>query len=241
MADSAQLLRDSWRQAVAAGESFPLLFYGVLFDMDRDLRQLFSPDMREQRRHLVATLGTVVNASRLDDPALLDRLRQLGREHRRYGATGPAYGLVGEALLLTLSHYVEDWTPEHEKAWREAYGAVAGHMMSADEAMAASPRWVDLEVTEADTSDLDLVNLVVAEPDAWMVGVGPGEDVWARRVDRPAGWVRARLIVQPFPTVRLVAPIVDDDLAAVALSLTPVGGQVALAPVFAQENPTDDD
>lgn len=237
MADSAQLLRESWKQAVAAGDSFPLLFYALLFDRAPEARQLFPQDMREQRRHLVATLGTVVNAESLDDQAVLDRLGQLGRAHRRYGATGPGYEAVGACLVLALKGTVEGWSAEHEAAWTEAYGAVAGVMQHADEEQAAAPRWLEVTVLGNSAEDIDLADLEVDGPKAWPEPIGPGGEVWARRLDRPHRWVQARLIVQPFPTVRLVAPIIDDDLDAVALSFTPVGAQVALAPFLPQEAP----
>jgi hemoglobin-like flavoprotein len=235
MADSAQLLRESWRHAVAAGDAFPKLFYALLFDRAPAVRALFPVDMREQRRHLVATLGTVVNADSLDDQAVLDRLHALGRDHRRYGATGPGYEAVGSCLVLALKGISPEWTDEHGAAWEAAYKAVAGAMQDADHEAAAAPRWLEADVLENVADDLDLVNLQLDEPDAWPPSIQPGAEVWARRADRPASWVRAHLFVDPDLAVRLTAPIVDDDLDAVALSFTPVGARVALAPLFAQE------
>jgi hemoglobin-like flavoprotein len=234
MADSAQLLRESWKGAVAAGDEFPRLFYAVLFDAAPSVAALFPPDMREQRRHLVATLGNVVKAAQEDEipPGVTRRLEALGRDHRRFGAEPEHYPVVGEALILTLSHFSQGWTPEHEQAWGAAFGMVA-EVMACAAGKLTGPPWLDLDVQAVGTAQ-DLVSLVVAPPEDWPDGYGPGLDCWARRPDRPTAWVRGRMPsgLQE-PTV--LAVIHRDDLDAIVLSQTPKGAQVRLAPVFDQE------
>lgn len=239
MADSAQLLRESWRKAVAAGDAFPLLFYAVLFDMAPTVAELFPPDMREQRRHLVATLGHVVAAASPDASpesaaAVRDRLLQLGRDHRRFGAEPEHYPVVGAALLLTLSHFVQGWTDEHEQGWSEAFTTVAAVMAEGAENVGDAPPTLDLKV-EDNLSTLDLADLLVTAPSTWPRGFGPGADVWAHRVGRASGWTIARTVLDDADRVHVLAPIIDDDLDAVALSLTPPGSVVRLAPAFDQE------
>lgn len=236
--DQLALLRSDWRRAVAARDQFPLLFYAILFDLAPEVAGLFPPDMREQRRHLVATLGHVVTtaAGSQEAKVLDEHLRQLGRDHRRYGAEAAHYPVVGEALILALSHFSADWGPDHEAAWLAAFTSVANTMASAA-AVVEGPPWLDLEVIEnASAPALDeLVSLVLSPPSEWPVGYGPGRDVWAHRTDRPAHWVRGRLLETSDGRPHLMAVISHDDLATVVLAQCPEGARVRLAPVFDQE------
>lgn len=231
MADSAQLLRESWKQVAALRDAFPLLFYAVLMDMAPDVAQLFPIDMSEQRRHLVATLGLVANAEPTDEPIIEERLLLLGADHRRYGAGTEHYATVGDALLLTLGHLVPEWTSALADAWARGYEAVA-QVMAAGAGMAAVhyPPWVEVGAVER-VGQLDEVAIHLdADPHL-------GPDVWARRPERFSRWHRATVEfwshnARPVEPV-LVAPL--DGLDAIVLSQTPRGARLLLAPVYTQE------
>jgi hemoglobin-like flavoprotein len=235
MPETSQLLRESWRYAVGLGEDFPLLFYGVLFDLAPEVADLFPPDMGEQRRHLVATLGAMVNAQAVDRehwPAVEARLRQLGKDHRRYGAEPDHYPVVGQALLETLEHFDPRWTADHALAWMGAIHTVA-EVMAGAAAEEKGPPWLDLEILRS-TRSAELVAFELAEVDDWPERYASGADVWVRRPDRPSGWVRGRLTLAYEPPT-VVLDLVDLD--AIVLSQTPEGAQLRLAPVFDLEAP----
>jgi hemoglobin-like flavoprotein len=232
MPETAQLLRESWRAAVQLGDDVPLLFYGVLFELAPDVAALFPPDMSEQRRHLIATLGTMVKthgADRHNWQPTANRLRQLGKDHRRYGAEPEHYPVVAQALLETLEHFLgKAWTPEHAVAWEGAIATVAEVMADAA-AEEKGPPWLDLEVARSSKStELAAIELEPPEDD-WPERYGLGADIWVRRPDRPSGWVRGRLpdgFDPPTVVFRLA------DLDSIVLAQTPQGAQLRLAPVF---------
>ena len=64
-----------------------------------------------------------------DAPWLTGTLAALGAKHKEYGVTPEMYGWVGASLLAALAEAAgKDWTPEAEKAWTDAYGAIVGLM-----------------------------------------------------------------------------------------------------------------
>lgn len=231
MPESAQLLRESWRAVVQLGEEVPLLFYGVLFELAEQVADLFPPDMSEQRRHLVATLGLMVNAHGADRDTwrgMERRLRLLGKDHRRYGAEPDHYPVVAQALLETLGHFVPGWREEHAIAWRGAIATVA-EIMAEAAGEEKGPPWLDLEILHRSVS-AELALFEVAPPaDSWPERYGLGAEVWVRRPDRPSGWVRGRL-PSAFDPPTVVIPL--DALDGIVLAQTPEGASLRLAPVF---------
>lgn len=231
MPESSKLLRGSWRHLVQLGDAVPLLFYGVLFELAEQVAELFPPDMSEQRRHLVATLGTMVNAHGADQEhwhAVELRLRQLGKDHRRYGAEPDHYPVVAQALLEVLEHFVPEWDDDHHAAWSGAIATVAEVMADAA-AEEKGPPWLDLEITRASRSPF-LASFDVEPPeDEWPERYGLGIDLWVRRPDRPSGWVKARL-PEAFDPPTVVFGL--DSLEAIVLSQTPPGAKLRLAPSY---------
>src|SRR5262245_11170811 len=94
------------------------LFYGRLFELDPDLRQLFGhTDMVAQKRSLMQTLAVVVaSIDRLE--RLLPALQALGRRHAHYGVRREQFDTVGAALLWTLEQGLgPGFTPQVREAW----------------------------------------------------------------------------------------------------------------------------
>jgi nitric oxide dioxygenase len=91
---------------------------------------MFSLDMKEQRKKLMATLAVVVNGlSNLE--SVLPAASALAKRHVSYGAKAEHYPVVGGALLWTLEKGLgEGWTPEVAEAWTAAYGTLSGFMIS---------------------------------------------------------------------------------------------------------------
>jgi NAD(P)H-flavin reductase len=153
-------MRANFAKAAATGDEAPLYFYSHLFLSHPGTRALFPVSMAHQRDRLFAALGDVV--ARVDDlEALVPILRQLGRDHRKFGTVAAHYPAVGASLLATLEHFDDDWTPELAKSWSEAYDVVATVMIEAADAAAEQPAWWDADVVGHERRTLDVAVLQV--------------------------------------------------------------------------------
>ena len=153
-------MRANFAKAAATGDEAPLYFYSHLFLSHPQTRQLFPVSMAHQRDRLFAALGDVV--ARVDDlEALLPILRQLGRDHRKFGTVAAHYPAVGASLLATLEHFDDEWTPELAKSWSEAYDVVATVMIEAAEAAAEEPPWWEADVVGHERRTIDVAVLQV--------------------------------------------------------------------------------
>lgn len=125
------LVQSTFAQVVPIAPQAAELFYGRLFELDPALKPLFTGDMTEQGRKLMATLGVAVNAlDNLDE--LIPVLQNLGKGHVAYGVQDAHYETVGAALLWTLEQGLGDaFTPEVKDAWIEVYTIVATVMKDA--------------------------------------------------------------------------------------------------------------
>lgn len=125
------LVQGTWAKVVPIKETAAELFYGRLFELDPRLRALFSGDMKEQGRKLMAMIGTAVG--NLDNlGAVVPAVQDLGRRHAGYGVQPADYGTVAEALLWTLEKGLGDaFTPQTRAAWAQTYTVLAGTMQQA--------------------------------------------------------------------------------------------------------------
>jgi NAD(P)H-flavin reductase len=153
-------MRANFAKAAATGDEAPLYFYSHLFLSHPETRALFPVSMAHQRDRLFAALGDVV--ARVDDlEALVPILRQLGRDHRKFGTVAAHYPAVGGSLLATLEHFDDEWTPELAKDWTEAYTLVAEVMIEAADAAAEQPAWWDADVVAHERRTIDVAVLQV--------------------------------------------------------------------------------
>jgi hemoglobin-like flavoprotein len=85
------LVKTTWAMVVPIADVAATLFYERLFALDSSLRPMFDrTDMKEQRRKLLAALGTVVNGLDNLEP-LIPVLESLGRSHSRYSVKDAHY------------------------------------------------------------------------------------------------------------------------------------------------------
>jgi hemoglobin-like flavoprotein len=126
-----ELVQTSFQKVVPIAGTAADLFYDRLFEIAPPVRALFPQDMTEQKKKLMAMLGTVVtNLHKLD--TILPAVKELGKRHKGYGVTEDQYAPVGAALLWTLEKGLgRDFTSETKAAWTEAYTALAGVMANA--------------------------------------------------------------------------------------------------------------
>jgi hemoglobin-like flavoprotein len=122
------LVKTNWDEVVPIADAAAGLFYDRLFELDPSLRALFNPDLAEQKKKLMQTLGFAV-ASLSNPEALLPVVRQLGKRHAGYRVEDRHYDTVADALLWTLERGLgPSWTPEAKAAWIAVYTALASAM-----------------------------------------------------------------------------------------------------------------
>lgn len=126
-----QVVRETFALVEPIAEAAAAMFYDRLFELDPNLRALFSGDMVEQGKKLMTMIKVAVGGlDRLDK--LVPAVQELGRRHVGYGVKDTDYDTVAEALLWTLEQGLgEAYTPEAEAAWVSVYSVLAGVMREA--------------------------------------------------------------------------------------------------------------
>jgi hemoglobin-like flavoprotein len=130
----AELLETSFARIRDRQTEFTDYFYSTLFADYSQIQPLFArTSMDEQPKKLFASLVLVVE--NLNQPNVLTQsLKGLGTRHLKYGVLPEHYPLVGKTLLKAMQFILkEDWTPEVEKAWTDAYSAIAEIMLEGAE------------------------------------------------------------------------------------------------------------
>ena len=124
-----KLVQESFAKVAPIAATAADLFYGRLFEIAPHIRAMFPEDLTEQKKKLMAMLGTVVaGLDRID--ALMPAVRALGRSHAQYGVTSAHFAPVGVALLWTLKKGLGDaFTPEVREAWATAYSVLSQAMI----------------------------------------------------------------------------------------------------------------
>lgn len=158
-----RLIRESYAVVEPDVEEVARFFYGMLFAIAPATRELFAANMEVQRSRLLRALVHVVQmVDRPDD--LVPFLRQLGRDHRKFGVLAEHYEAVGRALISALKHSAGPaWTPQVDKAWTDAFGLIAKTMFEAADAD-QGPAWWTGEVVEHQRLTWDLA-VVRVKPD----------------------------------------------------------------------------
>jgi len=97
---------------------------------------LFGRNSRARQEEML-TQALVAVLDHLEDASwLTTTLPALGAKHVGYGVTDEMYGWVGECLLAAIAEAAgEAWSAELAAAWTEAYGAIAGLMLSGAQAV----------------------------------------------------------------------------------------------------------
>jgi hemoglobin-like flavoprotein len=125
------LVQQSFEKVATLGVAAAELFYSELFAIDPSLKSMFSGDMKEQHKKLLAALGLVVRS--LHEPEkIIGPVEKLAVKHLDYGVEPVHYTYVGNALLRTLKKGLgDDFTPELSDAWVEAFRLLAQVMKQA--------------------------------------------------------------------------------------------------------------
>ncbi len=124
-ASQIALVQKSFEKLRERSEPASFEMYERLFNRAPNLKPMFRDDLAGQGMKFMNTLGFIVDNLR-DPDALKDRLGELGHAHAAMGVKAEYFDLMGDALFVTLAHVLgDDFTPELETAWREAYRAVS--------------------------------------------------------------------------------------------------------------------
>lgn len=136
--ERTELIRQSWEQVKPIADDAAELFYGKLFELDPSLRNLFSGDMQQQGRKLMAAINVAVKSlDRFD--SIEKNIRDLGARHHHYGVQDHHYVTVANALLWTLQQGLGDqFTPDVRAAWVEMYQRLSTAMQAGARDQAAN-------------------------------------------------------------------------------------------------------
>ncbi len=130
MALQIELLESSFQAIAPQGEAFVTAFYERLFTDYPQTRAFFaSTDMKEQRKKLLGALLLVIQNLRKPE-VLTSALKGRGPRHVAYGVRPEHDPLAGAILLDTFADVLgNDWTPEYQGAWAQAYEAICSIML----------------------------------------------------------------------------------------------------------------
>ena len=126
-----KLLENSFEQVAPQAIAFSASFYETLFKHHPQLKPMFAEVSQEaQEKKLVFSLAAIVE--NLRNPEVLQpALKSLGARHFQVGTLKKHYPMVGQALIETFATYLgDDWTPETEKVWLDAYNVIAETMLA---------------------------------------------------------------------------------------------------------------
>jgi hemoglobin-like flavoprotein len=126
-----QLVQESWARVISISDIAANLFYEQLFKLDPSLRALFTSDISEQGRKLMAMITIAVNG--LENlEKILPAVRALGSRHAGYGVKDEHYETVASALLWTLEQGLGDaFTEDTRFAWIATYTLISNTMKDA--------------------------------------------------------------------------------------------------------------
>jgi NAD(P)H-flavin reductase/hemoglobin-like flavoprotein len=225
-------LRESFARIAMHGDEVPLHFYADLFLKHPETREMFPVSMLAQRSHLVDALVKIVaSVDRADE--LQAFLRDLGRDHRKFGVLADHYEAVGASLLATFAHFSGDaWTPDLEADWTGAYETIASVMIAAarEDEQHYPACWTGTVVsTERKAFDVTVLT-VRTEPRLEYL---PGQSVAVQAPGRPRLWRFYSPANAPRAdgTVEFHVRLIDGGAVSMALTAgTAVGDELRLGP-----------
>ncbi len=129
--DQITLIQESFTKVAPISDAAAEIFYARLFEIAPEVKPYFKNDMTEQGAKLMATLSVVVNGLR-DLEKIVPVAQKLAVKHVDYGVKAEDYTQVGSALIYTLGQGLQDdFTPELQEAWVQAYTTLSGVMIDA--------------------------------------------------------------------------------------------------------------
>lgn len=126
-------LQSSLEYLLRNEEEFAGKFYQRVFEKNPEIRGLFKRDLKQQGRLLTHMLGGIVYT--LSRPEYLKLgLRELGKNHARYGVRSEYYPVVLQSMLETIREQLGDFYNDNlGKAWEQALNMVISEMKMHDQ------------------------------------------------------------------------------------------------------------
>ena len=126
---NVKLLRESFESLRPHGAAMVARFYSILFTRYPEIKSMFGKtNMEEQRKKFFDTLDELIHHLEEPDKTMADLL-VLGNHHLDYGVKNEQYPIVCDALVEAMKESAgSTWSPEIDKAWRDAYTTVADIM-----------------------------------------------------------------------------------------------------------------
>lgn len=132
--EQIMLVQVSWEQIAPLASKLGDVFYGKLFELVPESRELFSADLHTQGETLISMLGVAVNM--LDKLNIIDPIVQdLGRRHLRYRVRPEFVLPFRKSLMYTLDWALgEGFTDQMQDAWEAMFDVLISKMgiVSAD-------------------------------------------------------------------------------------------------------------
>jgi NAD(P)H-flavin reductase/hemoglobin-like flavoprotein len=156
----SRLLKKSLAQLEPQSEKVMAYFFATLFVRNPELRPLFPLALDGHRRRVFDAVSRCVWASdRPESPT--GWLRELARDHRKYGVTENHYQPFCDALLITLRAFSEgSWSRQTQAAWELALNHAATIMAESVRECDSPPWWV-ADVIEHDKRRPDVAVLTL--------------------------------------------------------------------------------
>jgi hemoglobin len=125
------------------------LFYKHLFQLDMQLKTVFSGNVAFLNRKFTNMLATFKNIKHLE--TISDSVVKMGERHAQYGTLLEHFPTVKQALLSALADYFgEKFTAVLKNAWSDVFDDVAQLMK---QGLAAAPENVNPIAAKTDTED----------------------------------------------------------------------------------------
>ncbi|MBS2963878.1 hypothetical protein KGA66_12540 [Actinocrinis puniceicyclus] len=199
----ARLIQQSFALVDGQAQEVTGHFYALLFLENPALRDMFPPMMDGHRDRLFAALAQAVREA--DRPQeLVEHLRLLGRDHRRFGVRPEHYELLTRCLLAAMKRFAGPaWTPRMDAAWLAAFEfAVRTMIGAAQEAAKSTPAfWTGRVVAHRRVgASLALVTLETDHPYPFR----PGQAATIETLRWPRVWRPYSIANAPRPDGRLI-------------------------------------
>jgi hemoglobin-like flavoprotein len=121
-------LQSSLEYLLQNEDEFAEKFYNRVFEKSPQIRNLFKQNMKQQGRLLTHMLGGIIYTMSRPEHMRLG-LKELGRNHARYGVKPEHYPIVLSSLLETIEEQLgEIYNENLAKAWSEALNNVTAEM-----------------------------------------------------------------------------------------------------------------
>lgn len=181
------LVRESFAGLRAEPEQAMEYLFARLFAAAPALRALYPLAMTHTRSAVFRTLADLIG-SRRGQEAAEAALRQLARDHRKFGVTERHFQPFFDALTATAEHCTgSDWTAETKGAWRAVLDFFSGVMSAAlREDEWAQPAWWTGEVVQHDRRS-DTIAVLSIRPDR-SLGYAPGQYIAVQAPRWPRIW-----------------------------------------------------